>query len=258
MNVAFFADQGNADGTIGGAELTMREFAATAPAAVTLVENIADADTVVIGNCVTLPSEIVESLAGRRVVRYHNDLARHEHPRLREWLEDHAEHVFTSPLHQALYGLDGNWPNIPPPISLAAFRPNRERRRNSARAGACAIAPWQNPGKGQHLLREWSDAHEPVDVYGAGPFVPCGPNLHYCGALSADQVAETLWNYGTFVHLPTAPEPFGRGVVEAWAAGCRLIVNQQVGALHYIQNEPDKLESAAADFWALIHEQVPA
>lgn len=257
MNVAFIADQGNADGTIGGAELTMREFAAAAPAAVTLTD-IADADTVVIGNCVSLQPDITDTLAGKRVIRYHNDLARHEHPVLREWLEQHADHVFTSPLHQRLYGLDGDWPNIPPPIDLDAFRPSRQTRRHGKRTGACAIAPWQNTGKGQHLLAEWAAKNGGIDIYGPGPYVPQSPDLNYCGLLDPDRVAQTLWQYETFVHLPTAPEPFGRAVVEAWAAGCKLVVNRQIGALHYIQDAPDKLQTAASDFWALIAEPVAA
>jgi len=258
VNVAILADPGNADGTLGGAELTMREFALAAPEGVTLTDDLTAADTVIIGNCVTFPPSLVRDLAGKQVIRYHNDLARHEATALREWLESHADHVFTSPLHQRLYGLDGEWPNIPPPLDLDAFRPSRQQRRHAKRKGAVAIAPWQNPGKGQHMLREWSDKHGPVDVYGAGPLVPQGPNLNYCGVLEPERVAETLWSYRTFVHLPTAPEPFGRAVVEAWAAGCELVVNRLVGALHYIDNEPEKLETAAADFWALVGAEVTA
>lgn len=252
MNVAVVADAGNADGSIGGAELTMREFALAAPDDVTLVDQLGEADAVIVGNCVTFAPDLIERLAGKHVVRYHNDLARHEHPELRGWLERHATHVFTSPLHQRLYGLDGDWPNIPPPIDAAAYRPPRQHRRNGERQGVCAVTSWQGPGKGQHLLREWSDQHGQVDVYGTGPLVPHGPNLRQCGPLAPEQVAQTLWGYETLVHLPSVPEPFGRAVVEAHYAGCSLVVNRLVGALHYIEQEPEKLETAAADFWRLV------
>ena len=56
------------------------------------------------------------------------------------------------------------------------------------------------------------------------------------------------------MHLPTEPEPFGRAVVEAWAAGCQLVVNGLVGAVHYLQHDPGALETAAADFWAVVCE----
>lgn len=249
MKVSILADPGNADGTLGGAELTMREFALAAPSHVEVVDSL-DCDRVVVGNCVSFGAELLTKLRGKRVFRYHNDLARHENPELREWLERHATHIFTSPLHQRLYGLDGVWPNVPPPIDLDAFKAPRQSRKR--REGAVALAPWQNPGKGQQLLREWADANGPVDVYGGGPFVPGGPNLNVKGPLAPEKVAQTLWRYRTFVHLPTSPEPFGRAVAEAWAAGCELVVNRQVGALHYIREEPEKLRSAAEDFWKAV------
>lgn len=258
MNVAILADPGNADGTIGGAELTMREFALAAPDHVTLVEDPADADTVLIGNCTIFSASLIGDLEGKRVVRYHHDLARHEDPALREWLERNAAHVFTSPLHQRLYGLAGDWPNVPPAIDLNACRPPRTVRRKGKRAGACSIGSWQGPGKGQQLLREWSDLNGPVDVYGTGVYTPHAPNLNVIGPLDPEQVSETLWRYERFVHLPTAPEPFGRCVVEAWAAGCELVVNRQVGALHYIENDQEALRTAAADFWDFACERVTA
>lgn len=247
MRVAFVADAANADGTLGGAELTMRELAAAAPRESEIV-TLDEAQTIVVGNCASFGPELTEELAGKRIIRYHNDLARREDPALRVWLESRATHIFTSPLHQRLYNLDGVWPNIPPPIDLEAFRPPQGRKR----AGAVAVGSWQNPGKGQQLLREWSDSVEPIDVYGPGPFAPTGPNLHHKGVLAPEQVREALWGYETFVHLPTAPEPFGRAVVEASAAGLTLVVNEQVGALYYLREAPEKLASAAEDFWELV------
>lgn len=261
MNVAVVADAGNADGTIGGAELTMREFALAAPDDVQLVDQLDEADAVIVGNCVSFGPDLIPLLTGKHVVRYHNDLAFHEHPELRGWLERHAQHVFTSPLHQRLYAraadwwyqdLPEGWPNIPPPIDAAAFKPPRQHQRNGKRSGACAITSWQGPGKGQHLLREYSETTEPVDVYGTGPLVPHGPNLRQCGPLAPEQVAQTLWGYERLVHLPSVPEPFGRAVVEAHYAGCSLVVNRLVGALHYLEQEPEKLVTAAVDFWRLV------
>lgn len=252
MNVTIVADAGNADGTIGGAELTMREFALAAPDDVTLTDDLASADVVIVGNCVTFAASLVGDLDGKHVVRYHNDLARHEDPGLCEWLERYAEHVFTSPIHRDLYDLAGDWPVIPPALDLDAFKPTRQVKRNGKRAGSCAIASWQGPGKGQQLLREWSDTHEPVDVYGTGAYTPHSANLNVQGPLEPHAVAGTLWRYARFVHLPTAPEPFGRAVVEAWAAGCELVVNRQVGALHFIENDQDALRTAAADFWKAV------
>lgn len=246
MKVAFLFDAGNSDGTIGGAELTMREFIEAAPEGAEVGE-LDDAEVVVVGNCVTFEPEITEVLEGRRVVRYHNDLARHEHPALREWLEHNATHIFTSPYHQALYGLDGEC--IPPAVDLEAFE---EVSGTIARTGACSVGSWANPGKGQKLIEEWAIQHGGLDIYGAGACLPAGGHLRRMGELRPAQVPATLARYKTFVHLPTAPEPFGRAVVEAWAAGCELVINSLIGAIHYIQEEPEKLRTAADDFWEVI------
>jgi glycosyltransferase involved in cell wall biosynthesis len=61
-----------------------------------------------------------------------------------------------------------------------------------------------------------------------------------------------LARYETFVFLPTVIEPFGRLVAEAWAAGCRIVTNDLVGAKYWIQNDPDAIETAAEDFWKLV------
>lgn len=246
MTACFLYDTGNADGSIGGAELTMREFAAASPQP--LVE-LDEAETVVVGNCTQIGPEVIDQLRGKRVVRYHNDLAKFEHPALREWLERNATHIFTSPLHQLKYGMDGVWPNIPPALDLGRFRMTRQARRSGKREGAVAIASFQNPDKGATLLSEWAKANGGLVVYGTGPFFPSGGAVDFRGPLDYQRVPQVLWSAGTFVHLPTAVEPFGRAVVEAWWAGCEIVTNGLVGARHYIESEPEALEDAASRFW---------
>lgn len=248
--ISFLYDRGNADGSIGGAELTMREFSAAAPENAEPVE-LSDAQTVVIGNCTSFGPDLIDELSGKRVIRYHNDLARHEHPDLREWLDRNATHAFCSQLHQDHYGLDGVWPNIPPALDLKRFGPSRQVKRNGKRSGAVAVASFQNPDKGAQLLAEWAAANGGLTVYGTGSYVPDSPAIDFRGALPYENVPNVLWAAETFVHLPTAVEPFGRAVVEAWAAGCELVVNELVGALGYLRSNHDALRSAARDFWRL-------
>ena len=244
-----WADAGNADGSVGGAELTMKEFADAAPGHIKLVKDFGSADAAIIGNCVQLPVESLDVLSKvAKVIRYHHDLARHESPEVRDWLDEHAVHVFTSPLHQALYGREQDDPNIPPALDLGRYR----NGRNGSRSGAVALAPWQNLGKGQFLVAEWARNNEPVDVYGPGPFPPFGKRLNVLGGIPASDVAGVLRRYETFVHLPTAPEPFGRTVVEAWASGCRVITNRNVGALFYLEHDQATLERAGQLFWELV------
>jgi glycosyltransferase involved in cell wall biosynthesis len=254
MRVAWLHDAGNADGTKGGAELTMDEFKAAAPKGVTFDP---DAETVVIGNCVTISPEIIPTLEGKRVFRYHHDLARSEPAELREWLDDNAVHIFTSPLHRERYGV--SWDHgerdchiIPPALKLDRFRMNREQRRSTKREGIVTVGSWQNPGKGGFLLTTWLMRNKlSADCYGHGAFAPQGHVTHYGGYDHADLPA-ILQSYEKFVFLPTAVEPFGRCAVEAWASGLEMIINDLVGARYYMEDAPDALESAAEDFWELV------
>jgi hypothetical protein len=227
-------------GYIGGAELTMREFANAAPDSVDLVP-VEEAETVVVGNCWLVGDAERALLRDKRVVRFIHD-ERGPGP------IDSDERIFYSPLQRDHVGLDGEL--CPAPIALDQFRPTRQTRRH--REGACAVGTWGHPGKGQALLVEWAAEHGPLDVYGFGQFIPRGEGIVYHGELDPAAVPTTLWKHETFVHLPTQVEGYGRGVVEAWAAGCRLVINGNVGAAYWIENAPEALVDPAARFWELI------
>lgn len=250
MKVAFVYDPGCIDGTRGGAELTMDALAKQAPESVTVCE-VPEADTVVIGNCGHTAPKIIEQLLDRRVWRFHHDLSRIEHPDLHAWLDENAEHIFTSPLHRDTYGRGGHV--IPPTPDLEAFRPNRQVRRHGKREGICSVASWQGVGKGAHLITETAFRHgAEVDVYGTGAFQPYGDNINVKGAVEHSKLPQVLWSYEQFIFLPTAVEPFGRCVAEAWAAGCEILTNDNVGAKWWIENHPDDLFTAADQFWGLL------
>ena len=250
MNCALIYDPGNGDGTLGGAELTMMELEATAPEGVTITD-LKDAETVIFGNCVLTTQDILPGLMDKRVLRFHHDLARDEDPVVRNWLEANAEHIFTSPLHREKYGLDGEL--IPPSIGLEAFRPNRQTRRHQKREGVVTVGSWQSPGKGGHLITEQAERSDvTIDCYGPGNFAPRGPRINDCGPVDHSQLPALLHKYEQFVFLPLAIEPFGRCVAEAYASGCEVLTNDNVGASYWIENEPDKLYSASQDFWALV------
>jgi hypothetical protein len=98
-------------------------------------------------------------------------------------------------------------------------------------------------GKGLELLEDYP---EPVDVWSSVPVRSVG-SVRYRGV--ATDPAATLSHYQTFVFLPTAFEPCGRAVIEAWASGLKLVLNRNVGARHWIEREPDALWTAAERFW---------
>ena len=254
MKVAWLHDYGNADGTKGGAELTMDAFREAAPP---WVEFSPDAGTVVIGNCVTFQPEIISELEGKRVIRYHHDLSYAEHPRLREWLDKKAEHIFTSPLHLKHYKPAAERASrakiIPPPVELDRFRPNRQQRRHGKRQGIVTVASWQNPNKGAHLVSETLYRQGlTADCWGHGPHVPYGEHINVKGAYDPHDLPQILWQYEQFIFLPNVVEPFGRCVVEAWAAGLEILTNDLVGANYFIESDEAALETAAQDFWEFV------
>lgn len=244
MRVGWLADEHDPP---GGAEFTQAEFRAAAPEGVEVIDIPAgdgvtygrdDIDTFVVHNCQTYGSMYLKG----RVIRYLHDLRGYGPAN---------EIICCSPAQADALGLD-DVALIPPPIDLAAFRPPRQQRRNDERKGTCCVGAFMNPGKGGQLVAEWAMKNEPVDVWGFGPYMPRGDYIADCGDVDPLKLPQLLWNYERFVFLPTALEPFGRCVVEAYAAGCEIITNNLVGARYWIEEAPERLESAVEDFWAVV------
>jgi glycosyltransferase involved in cell wall biosynthesis len=258
MRVGWLADAWEVE---GGAELTQAEFRGAAPAGFDVVEVqpdrldlLAGCDSVCIHNCVTYPAaETIDALEGHPVLRYWHDLAREggpADPALNRWAAEHATSVFTSPLHRDRFphSIGSDTHLVPPAIDLARFRSQGKRRRS----GTCWLGSALHAGKGLVHAFEWAEEHEPVDFWGVLPFdPPDSPRILVNGPVPSRYVPEILGRYARFLFLPTTTEPFGRAVVEAWAAGCELIVNRNVGALHWLDH-PAALESATDDFWRLV------
>lgn len=246
MKAVILRDAGNSDGTIGGAELTMQEFAAAAPKSVEFTD-LDDADTVIVGNCVTYPESLKRDLVGKRVFRYFNDVDQHSPPGLRKWLLRHATCIFTSPLHVERFDSPPKrYHLIPPPLDVERFRPPL----NTKRSGTVAIATWQAPSKGAQMVERWAAENGPVTVCGTGIYYPGGRDIDYRGPIAYDDIPEVLWAAERFIHLPMVTEPFGRAVAEAHLAGCEVITNRNVGATYWL--DKPGLATAAEDFWRVV------
>lgn len=259
MRVGWLYDEGNADGTKGGAEYTQREFRDCAPAGVEVVDcpaslgvALPDVDCFVVHNCVGYSREVIPALANKPVVRYIHDAWPHGDPVLRTWLLEHAQLVFTSPLHEQRFpwGWADDSKLCPPALELAAFTLARREKRE----GTVWLGHFMNAGKGVHRAVEWAEhANCGIDFYGEGPYAPTeSGHVTVKGPVRYDDVPSVLGRYERFVMLPDVVEPFGRGVVEAWAAGCDLIVNGLVGAAWWIQSDPEALECAGERFWRIV------
>ena len=208
-------------------------------------------DVACVFNIALYPPETREALEGKRTIRYFNDVAPHgDHDltggcsRTRRVCSRHPLHVERFPWW------NGNKPDyhlIPPPVNLKPFRDAAER--SQGRAGAVSIAPWRGWGKTPQLTQQWAAQHGPVDFFGGGQCAPPGSvQVPYAA------MPDLLARYQTFVYLPSAIEPFCRVAVEAWAAGCDVVVNSLVGARYWIETPEakPKLDTAAEDFWELV------
>lgn len=241
-------------GYVGGAELTQAEFRAKAPQGVEVVDCpmsgvVAGLDCYVVHNCALYDHTVTDAFGEAPVIKYVNDCWPHGDPFLRDWLLSEARLIFTSPLHLSRFpyppasGVAAHM--IPPALDLLRFQAVKGRgdRKGNVCIGRMAY------GKGIDLLEEHG---EPIDVYSTVPISNGHPNLTYKGQVKPLDVPRILSQYKTFVFLPTALEPFGRAVVEAWAAGCELHINRNVGARYWIKENPKGLESAAEDFWRVV------
>ena len=237
----------------GGAEMTAQEFRDAAPEGVEIVdcppgEIQYDLDRYVIHNCVSYSSEEIDVLpADKPLLKYWHDVGPHVHPRVKALLAEQARHICCSPIQVEQMGLEKRHPLlIPPAMNLQPFL-DAAAQANGDRRGAVSVGSWANPGKAPHKVAEWGQAHEGVDFYGGGVCAPPGSRQ-----VPHEALPLLLANYRTFVFLPTALEPFGRVVAEAWAAGCEIVTNGLVGATFWITKSPGSLDTAAEDFWKAV------
>jgi glycosyltransferase involved in cell wall biosynthesis len=234
----------------GGAEFTQAEFRAAAPRGVEIVDCLpgdvdATCDRYVIHNCVQYALEDLAPLAGKPITKYWHDVGPWVTPGVREWLDENATYVCCSPMQAEYMGIEAQ--TIPPPVDLARYAKAAESV-NGDRSGAVSVGSWRNYGKAPHKVAEWANATQThVDFFGGGFLAPQGSR-----EVSQEIMPGLLASYQTFVFLPTVIEPFGRVVAEAWAAGCEVVTNELVGAGYWIKEDPEAIETAAADFWALV------
>ena len=78
----------------------------------------------------------------------------------------------------------------------------------------------------------------------------------YLGKLAYSEIPLIMNRAKNFVYLPRWPEPQGRVVVEAALAGCKLITNENVGALSfpYDISDPRNIEKSSEVFWEELEE----
>lgn len=164
--------------------------------------------------------------------------------------------IFLSPLHERIIsksiGIPENHKSliVNPIINTNVFKNyNIERDIEFLFVGVLSEA------KGYFELRE---KFRDKDIYLVGDIHP-GIILDfgtYLGKLSYSEIPLIMNRAESFVYLPRWPEPQGRVVVEAALSGCKLITNENVGALSfpYDISDPRNIEKSGELFWEELEE----
>jgi hypothetical protein len=243
-------------GYVGGAELTAQQFALEKPDNVDIVRvgprdtAVPAVDAWIVHNCVTYSANMVSVIKDAPVVKYVHDVWPHGDPLLRGWLLNNAYLVFTSPIHLQRFPWRFNNTKaqpvvVPPAMPLQAFvdAKNERAEGHERRHAALYVA---HHGKGQSGAEEWArENNMPLVKVGIDREGGTGRVVPY------DKMPHLMASCTDFVHRPDQLEPFGRTVVEAWAAGCNVHINENVGAAWWIAAQPNMLApgKAGETFW---------
>lgn len=173
-------------------------------------------------------------------IRYEHDYwnladSSHEQYKKEMW-EGSVKMVFLSPAHY--YEYRRRYPDIvfrdvvlqPSPIDVDKFHPGEKKP-------VCVYIGAVDRHKGILGVLTWGEVEcIPVHVYGGGPLagaVSTSSAGILMGTLGYEEVQAVLAEADVFIHLPEWVEPFGRAVMEARFAGCRIVTNNRLGAMSY-------------------------
>lgn len=258
--IGWLADSGHYE---GGAEMAARELAQAAPAGVKVIPCPHDAmredvDAYVVNNCTQYESGVLEYLKDKPTVKVQHDVWPYGDPAVRTWLLKHSKMVILgSPVQKDAmpWRIDAPHTFIPHSVNMRPFR--EAARRAGKREGVVWFGRLYK-GKGLDEARAWAiEQGVTVDVYGYGPLAETlRAPLLYKGQLDYRAIPKTIARYETFLFLPTEAEPYNRATVEAYAAGCKLVLNENVGPLWWITHNPAAMEQAHTLVWKAIQEAV--
>jgi glycosyltransferase involved in cell wall biosynthesis len=233
---------------VGGAELSDDAFLAGTPEGVEVVclpPNKRPPDTIdafVLNNCIFYGDPWMEVFKQRPIVKHIHDLWPFGSPYVRRWVLDNAALViFNSPKQREIFQFPVGAPYtyVPPPVDVARFRAAAEAH-DGDRQGVIWLGRVE-VGKGIQNVVDWALRNDtPVDQL----VPPC----RYCGPVDYGDLPELLACYEKFIHLPVKADVCGRVAVEAWAAGCELILGGDVDAFESWVKVAD-FQNAVGIFW---------
>lgn len=250
-------------GIVGGAEMSERTLREGAPEWAEIVlcppnkKPPDDIEAYIIQHCTTYDRRWIEALQDKPFVKQNRDSWWAGSVLFRRWLLDNADLlVFSSEMQVATYchhvKPGSEIAVVPPPVDLEWFR--AEARPPEERQGAVWVGR-ADPGKALHLCCDWAIRNdERLDVYGdvSIPYIDWsefGGLITHHGRVPYEALPAIYGAAKKFVFMPIHREPFGRTVAEAWAAGCELVVEGDVGALEWIEERPEDVGRGVEMFW---------
>lgn len=257
-------------GVKGGAEMSCGALVENAPewAEVVLCPDnkrpSEDIDVFVIQNSTTYGARWVEELALKPVIRHVRDPWYAGSATLRRWILDNAALlIFSSPTQmedvRRRYPFDKPMRIMPVPVDVEPFK--EAARPMNERQGTVFVGR-VDVFKGAPTVIDWAIRTEtPLTIIGDNRYMRFGqlpPWIKIVGEISYEQMPQVLGQAKGYVAMPEWPEAFGRSVAEAWAAGCELMIEGNVGAQWWIENEPERLgyEGPIEEFWDAVREVV--
>jgi len=232
---------------LGGAEMNRKFIREAKPDWVEITND--DPDAWVVFNITPYKADLIDKIKDKPVIKYVPDRWPQGDPQLRSWFMRNSRlMILVSPLLLDWLPEQPQCPIgfAPSGVDIEKFR----RAQQLEREGAVWLGRmWA--GKGLENARAWEEqTGESLDYYGFGPLNSEIEN--YKGEVAPEDVPAILGRYQKFVHLPNEPDACPRTVIEAWAAGCQLVVNRNVGTVWWLKNEKDALEHATERFWHLV------
>ena len=224
-----------------------------------------DIDAYVLQNTITYQGEHwIGELEGKPLIKHFRDPWHPGDIIFRRWVLDNADLlIFNSEMARRNFP----WPIrseakvtfVPPPVDIEMFASKAlpaEEREGNVFVGRVDFA------KGAHLAIDWALMHnEPLDLYGeVNPQfkelvfgVP--ESIRFYSQQPYDAMPGIYGRAKRFVFLPGAEESYSRTTVEAWAAGCELVIDRRkIGAMEWLERGPELFNKDVAirQWWKVV------
>jgi glycosyltransferase involved in cell wall biosynthesis len=175
--------------------------------------------------------------------------------------------IFLSPLHLRITKESninvGQAYIIPSPVDIDRFEAKAREPRQS---GTIIYAGEIDTHKGINNIINFAlmNPDKKLDIYGwfgnKELLRQLPKNVEYKKPVNYDELPDLYCKYDYAIHLPVWYEPFGRSIAEQFYTGCRVITNDMVGFMSYMEkgmayNElKTMITNAPRVFWSKVKE----